>query len=194
MDFYMDAPTEHRAQYRTFYWRQTQVIRRLRPFRSSRSFTLLPSVNLLGTLDMAFDASENVFDPTVEFNRREYFTSHVPILEVPDSFIHTPPSDQPTPPAYPSDPDEAAEVVAYREYGTTPTLAGAITWVADYTTYWNANMAWKHANDLARKTQYRIAYGDALIFNRSTTPASGDETGGGGSDPPPPAVWPRNDP
>lgn len=143
---------------------------------------------------MAYATTENVHDPAVEFNRREYFSSHAPVLEVPGSFQHTPPSAEPTEPAYPGDPDEADEVIAYREYGTAPTLPGAITWVTDYETYWNEKQAWKHANDLARKTQYRIAYGDALIYNKPTTPASADDTGGGGSDPPPPAVAPRNDP
>lgn len=143
---------------------------------------------------MAFDPAENVFDATVEFNRREYATSHMPVLEPPASFQHARPADQPVFPTLPADPDELAEVTAYRTYGTAVTLPGAVTWVSDYEDYWNLRQAWKHADDLARKTQYRIAYGDALIFNRATLPAAGDDTGGGGSSPPGGAVAPRNDP
>lgn len=140
-------------------------------------------------------AVPNLFTGSEAFTRREYLTAHMPVLEVPDDFKHTPPSSAPTPPAFPGtlSAPEQAEVEAWLDGLVTPTLAAAITWVSDYETYNNAMDAYKIANQTARSTQWRILYGDALIKNKATTSQSAD-TGGTGSTPPPTSVYPREDP
>lgn len=139
--------------------------------------------------------SNLLVDGTKDFSERAYLTAHLPILEVPGSFKHAPPSAKPTPPTTAGmTAPELAEVAAWLDGMATPTLPDVVTYVSDYEDYNAAIEAWRFANEQARIAQYRIAFGDALIYNRPTTSASADTTGGGGSSPPPPAVYPRNDP
>lgn len=144
---------------------------------------------------MAIDVAENVHDPAVSFTRREYFTAHMPVLTPPASFKHTPPPDKPEIPdtGILSAP-ELAEVEAWlADANNDPALPDAVTWVEDFLAYKTALASWRFSNQIARATQYRIAFGDGLIYNRATLALSSDVTGAG-DDPPPPTLTPRNDP
>lgn len=138
----------------------------------------------------------NLFTDTGStFQKLDYVATHLPEMDVPGDFLHTPPSAMPTEPAYPGtlDPAELAEVDAWRDGLVTPTLPDAIAYVTAYETY-NAEMdAWKTANKLGRKAQYRMAVADAVLYNRDTEAVSSDPGGTGGT-PPPASIYPRNDP
>lgn len=140
-------------------------------------------------------ASNLLVDGTVDFTRREYYTSQVAAAPpIPNEFVHIS-ATQPTPPAFPgalSGPEQA-QVNAWMDGMTTPTLAGAITWVTAYETFNAANDAWLISDIVARNAQWQILYGDGLYYNKGTTSPSAD-TGGTGGSPPPPKVGPRLDP
>lgn len=146
----------------------------------------------MASLNLFTDTSGDVL---LRFTARDYMTTHLPILEVPNNFHHTKPSGQPSPPAFPGTltGPEQAQVNAWKNGLVTPTLANALAWKADYETYNAANDAWNFANESARIAQYRIAFADAQIYNQPTTSMSADVLGTG-STPPPASVYPRNDP
>lgn len=133
-------------------------------------------------------------DTAVPLSVATYLSAHLPDMEVPPAFKHTPPDSKPTEP----DPSaltgpELAEVAAWKDGLVAPTLAAAITYVANYVTYINALEAWQFANRTARKTQYRLAVSDSTINNIATVSQSGTSSGAG-STPPGPAVYPRQTP
>lgn len=127
-------------------------------------------------------------------SERQYGTWHLPNLEVPDIFKHTPPDSKPTAPSTAGlDAYEIIEVNRWLDGLVAPTLTDAITYKNDYTAYLAALDAWEFADHEARVTQYRIAHADAVIYNKATTSRSATDTGTGDS-PPGPAVYPRSDP
>lgn len=121
-----------------------------------------------------------------EFTMRQYLTAHLPLMEPPAEFQHERPANPPTAPAFPAGltAPEQAEVTAWINAGTTPTLAAAITKVAEYVVYYAAQRAWNFADYMARRAQFRIAFADAVLWNTPTLSKSADITGVGSAPPP----------
>lgn len=109
----------------------------------------------------------------------------------PASFVHEPAASKPSRPDVTST-LTAAELADYEawydsrnDYAPhTPTLANALTAKGTYQAYLNANLAWKTADLLARKTQWRAVYADAQGANFVTEAPTSNASGTGANAPP----------
>lgn len=133
-------------------------------------------------------------NPLDSFTERQYLTSHLPDIPVPPEFQHTQPSGKPTEPIPAGlTTAEQAEYDSWMDGLIPPTLPAAIAAKGAYEAYNSQMDAWEFADKAARLSQWRIAFSDAIIYNKPTTSVSADSTGAG-STPPGGAVAPRNDP
>lgn len=119
-----------------------------------------------------------LFDPS----EVQYYAAHMPHIENPGWFRHTPPSDKPEPPDFPDTLNDAeqAEVNAWlADHTAVPSLADAIIKTAEYELFYNLLAVWNDANEIEKMTQFRHRLARAMVANTSTVPASDSISGNG---------------